>query len=222
MSKEYTRLVSILGQLPFADRIILLDDFEGSLKWHKYQGDGDAIFELDPTLSKHGNQSIFMQTRTTSHVEDDVVGMTKYLHLLPTKILTLLTSFYIPHGDETKFIEFVFNWYDGTLIHTASIGYILATHYWQYYTDGEAYANIPASNVPMNDITWHLLKLAINLNANKYISLQIDHRIYDLSTLSSFSDTNPSGSHLRATISAHASAAAVGSLNIDDLAIYEI
>ena len=222
MGKEYTRLVSILGQLPFADRVILLDDFEGLLQWSAFEPVGDYILELDPSRCKHGSQSIFMQTRTTGQAEDDKVGMTRSLHLLPTKILTLLTGFYVPSGLNTKFIEFIFNWYDGTAIHTASIGYILATHYWQYYTDGEAYANITGSNIPMNDTTWHLLKLAINLDTDKYISLQIDHRIHDLSALSSFSEPDPGGSRLITTITAHAAASGVGSLNINDLAIYEV
>ncbi len=222
MAKEYIRPVTLLGQIPFANRVVLSDDFESLLHWSHDGTGGDYVLELDPSLSKHGNQSLYMKTRTTLHAEDDTVGARRNVHLLPTKVLTLLCNFLIPDGTKTKAMEYTFDWYDGTLIHNAAIIYTLADHQWKYYGSGEAYVNIPDANVPLQDGTFHLLKLDINLGNDTYISLQIDHMIYDLSALSLFSESNEGGSRLVATAIAHASADDPGSLNIDDLAIYEV
>ncbi len=222
MGKEYIRSTSIIGQLPFANRIVLSDDFEDLLKWTQFEGTGDSVFELDPSLAKHGNQSLFMQTRTTSHAEDDIIGAQRIVHLLPTKVLTLLSNFYMPSTTNTKNIEFIFQWSDATLLHTASIIHNTTTHYWQYYNAGETYVNILDSNIALLEAGWHLLKIDVNLGIDRYISLQIDHMIFNLSGFSSFSAGNGSRSQLTVNILAHASVAGPGSLNIDDTSIYEV
>ena len=222
MGIEYTRLVTILGQIPFANRIIISDNFEGLLKWQQYEGTGDSIFELDPTIAKHGNQSLYMKTRTTAHAEDDTIGAEKTLHLLPTKILILLNNFLIPSYANTKILDFAISWFDATSIHTAGIRYLTSTYQWQYYSPGETHVNIPNANVPLLENIWHFLKMDINLGENRYISLQIDHMLFDLSTFLSFSELKDTHSNLSLRIVTHASAVGPGSLYIDDTSMYEL
>ncbi|GAI99933.1 unnamed protein product, partial [marine sediment metagenome] len=80
MSKEYTRSHTIYGNVALAGQIMDHDDFESLLKWVKFEGEGDSIFELDPTLAKHGNQSLYIKTRTTDAAIGDEIGAFRRTH----------------------------------------------------------------------------------------------------------------------------------------------
>ncbi len=222
MGKEYTRQATILGQIPIAGQIITYDNFEGLLHWLKYLGPGDSIFELDPSLARTGNQSLYFKSRTTSAAENDLIGGVRNFYLLPSKRMIITSSFYITNATPIKYIAFLFYWYDGAKIHTARVHYNPNTPSWEYYDSAGDPIVIPALAINFAFHTWHTVSLHANFHADKYISLVVDHISVDLSDLSLQVNTSTSYSTLATHIFLCTAGAAPASLNIDECIIHEL
>ncbi|GAI59865.1 unnamed protein product, partial [marine sediment metagenome] len=156
MSKEYIRTINILGEIPIAGQVVMYDDFEHLLNWTQMAGEGDSIFELDPTLAKQGNQSLFMQTRTTAAAKDDLIAAERHLYILPSKVMSLLMAFRMASITTIKYINFTINFFDGTLSHTPIIRFLPNTPVWQYLEDdGSTYTEIPDMATTLRLGAWH-------------------------------------------------------------------
>lgn len=181
MSREYTRAHSIFGFLPFTGAVIVSDDFEGRLKYNKVDGAGDSVFEIDPSDSLSGDNSLLLKTRTTAAAEDDEISASRFVHLLPDKIVAFETVFTYPVVASLKSIGFRLFFYDGTIQHTALIQYLPNTPIWQYYNSSGSYSNITNSGLTLNVDTWHRVLLKVNFATDKFLSLHVDHLSFDLS-----------------------------------------
>lgn len=183
MGKEYTRQITTVGIIPVADQILILDDFSGLLKWTKGIGAGDDIFEIDPTFAYKGDQSLHMKTRTTGASSNDEISAERSIFMSKSKVLSFSIPFYLPALDTQKYVQFSFQWTDDTNAHSCLLQYYPATPDWRVNTASGVYTPIPGTDVDLYPSTWHLMILKANFAADKYISLQIDHLLFDLSTL---------------------------------------
>ncbi len=223
MSKEYTRSVNVLGQIPIAGQVVFFDDYESILQWTKIDGAGDSIFELDPTLSKHGNQSLYMETRTTDMAEDDAISSMRSLHLLPSKVMSAFTSIYFKSFLYTKTFSFSLQFYDGTTIHYATLLFSPNTPKWEFLNSGGTYTEIPSLALKFRNETWHLLNLKVNFSTGYYLSFQADHQIIDLSGNGLYSDGVITDTALRLLHEITAvGLISPATLNIDDTIVHEL
>ncbi len=181
MSKEYTRFMSILGSVPAHGPLIYFDDFENLLKWSKYSGEGDSIFELDPTVAYSKNQSLHMKTRTTDATTGDSIGARGYFYMSPSKKLEQAIRLKSPDWDKIGSLSFYFNFQDGAHFHYCSLLYRPDLPIWKYRHFDKLDYEIPNSDLTPLALAWHHLSLKANFNTNKYISMAFDNHLFDLS-----------------------------------------
>ncbi|MBA7479416.1 hypothetical protein ES707_14850 [subsurface metagenome] len=222
MSKEYTRLVSIVGEIPFANQIVFHDDFEHTLQWTKGGGVGDSIFELSPNISKHGNQSLHLKTRTTGAAQSDAINAERFMHLRPSKLLNLIYNFYSPNLTKAVQINLYFTFADGTNAHESSIRFNPNAPDWQYMPQGKSFTTIAGSELALNNLAWHQAILRVNFATQKYLTLQVDHLLFDLSALSYHISTSGAGLYLGTKIEIVTVDASPAELYIDDVTLHEI
>lgn len=222
MSQEYTRRISTLGNVPSHGPFIFFDDFESTLKWSKYEGEGDSIFELDPTISYSKNQSLHLKTRTENAAESDIIGAKILLYMSPSKKLNQAIHFKSPDFTKLSHLQFWFTLFDGSHQHYATLQLRPADPKWQYRTDEVFMEDIPDSAFLPLDDAWHRLQLQADLNTNKYISMIFDNHLFDLSGLSYYHTTSDILTHFDITIEIHTAGASPCELHIDDFLLHEL
>ncbi len=183
MSKEYTRIITTLGTIPVAGSILFHDDFESLLRFTKTGTGGDDIFELDPTISFSGAQSLHLKTRTTATAEDDEVLTYIKTHLHPSKLVSQIIRLYSPDFTKIKIIDFDIYFYDGVNLNRATVVFTPATPAWTYLDSAGDFPPITGAGFNILNAGWHTITLKASFATNKYISLTIDHHHFDLSTL---------------------------------------
>ncbi len=223
MSKEYTRLIAVLGNVPSHGPYLYFDDFEHLLKWTKFAGEGDSIFELDPTVAYSQNQCLYIKSRTTNAAEDDVIGAHIYTYLSPSLKLNQSIHFKCPDFTKTKTIIFYFIHYDGTYAHSAAVQFLPNTPKWQYRDINGDFQDIPLSAYSLHYNAWHRLQLEVNHNTHKYVSMTINHLhfdLFDLNYLLNPDDSTPTCFY--SIINFSTIGAAPGELRIDDFLLHEL
>ncbi len=222
MGKEYTRPIIVTGLLPFSDRIIYHDDFEGILKWPDEGSLGDYIYELDPSVSLHGNQSLYLKTRTAGAIAGDNVFAARYDHLRPSKVHNFITNLRSPDWTKMLSCEIYLSYSDGNIGTVAAIKLRPNIPDIQYYTTGQDYASIPDSEYRLYNNSFHQINLKINFATYKYLSLTVDHRFFDLSALTFFSTPALGFGYLKTKIWITTAGAAPAELYIGTTILHEI
>ena len=222
MSKEYTRSMSILGSLPVAGQIVLFDDFESILNWTKTEGEGDSIHELDPSLSKHGNQCLHLKTRTTGADTGDIIGTKRILHLLPSKVMSFSIAFRTPNHVRIDTILFLFKWKDGSQDYNAQIRFKPNVPSWEYYDSAGQYTLFTGLDEKPAIDTWHFINLKVNFATHHYLSLQYDHLLADLSALAVNLGAGATDTSSSAWIQFQTAGANPAELYLDDALIHEL
>ena len=222
MAKEYTRALTTLGIIPIAGQIILHDDFEQLLKFTQLLGEGDSIFELDPSLCKQGSQSLHLKTRTAEAAIGDAIQANTLTHLLPSKILTFIGSFRLPSNTTPAFLQFAFTFDDGSVAYVSAVNFNPNTPDWEYQTTGSALISIPGSDIQLAPLCWHQVILKIDFATKKYISFSVDNLFADLSSIAL--DTTGSASQITFTpaFTIETAGAAPTEVNFDEFIIHEI
>lgn len=194
MGKEYTRSLTTLGSVPFSGQIILAEDFANLHQWSKVGGIGDAIFELDPSVSLTGQHSLHMKTRVSGAANYDEIAATHFSYLLPSKLLRFFTTFRIPDKTKVKSFDLTYQWYDDTDLHSAILQFFPQVPEWLFTDSAATPTLIPGSGVDLAQEAWHQVNLQLNFNSDRYVSLAIDHLLFDLSSnaLRVVTDGNPS------------------------------
>lgn len=222
MSKEYIRPVNVLGQIPFVNQIIYHDDFENLLNWTKGSPGGDDIFELDPTYSQQGSQSLHLKTRTTGSQDTDYIYARLYNYLRPTKLINAITNFYIPSLPYIGYTSIEISFVDGTLIHKAGIKYIASPPKLQYLNSSGTYTDIPDFAVYLDARAPHQLTISINFNLHKYRFLELDHLHYDLSPYSVYNDKSTQAIYLETVLRLVNKTATPVEMYLDSFTIHEL
>lgn len=222
MSKEYTRRISTLGNVPSQGPFIFFDDFEALLKWTKYDGPGDSIYELDPTIAYSGNQSLHIKSRTTNATENDIIGTRIKLFMTPSKKLNQSMIFRSPDFTKIKTIDFYHTLDDTLTLHFPTIRFSPAGPKWQYLDSAGDPQDIPGAIYPLSVNAWHRLHLLADLNTNKFISMSIDSRHYDLSNISIEAYSPGVNMYLDITAFIVTAGAAPAEIYIDDFLVHEL
>lgn len=222
MGKEYTRSFTTVGLVPLLGSVILHDNFENLTRFIKTGTGGDDIFELDPSISYNGSQSLNMKTRVTGASTSDYISTKILTHLLPSKRLTFSIRFLSPDFTKIQQFYFYFLFYDGVNINSAEIIFFPNTPIFQYRGDDNALHNIPNSGFNLIDDAWHALTLEIDFLNSKYISFSVDHLFFNLSDLSLHTGTDATLMHLSTEIYLNTVGNAPAQVRLDELSFTEI
>ncbi len=222
MGREYTRQITTVGIIPVADQILVLDDFSGLLKWTKDGGTGDAIFELDPTFAYKGNQSLHLKTRTVDAAEYDYISAERSIFMSKSKVLSFSVPFYLPSLTTQDYIKFSFQWTDDTNAHSCIVKYYPGTPDWRVNTASGVDTPIANTDVDLYPSTWHLMILKANFAADKYISLQLDHLLFDLSTLPIYAFASVTDIRLQVSLMMITNGAAPTEIYFGEVLVHEL
>ncbi|MBA7609566.1 hypothetical protein ES703_16757 [subsurface metagenome] len=222
MSKEYTRRIAILGNVPSHGPFVYFDNFEQLLKWTQYEGIGDAIFELDPTTAYSGNQSLYLKTRTTGATTNDKIGAEILLYMTPSRKLNQAIHFRSPDFTKIKRILFWFTLFDGSNQHYATVQFLPNDPLWQYRDFETAMQDIPDSAYNLLVNAWHRLQLQADLNTHNYISMIVDNHHHNLSTLGYYFGAEDTLTHFKIRIELHTIGSDPCELYIDDFLLHEL
>jgi hypothetical protein len=223
MSKEYTRNVYLLGHIPIAGPIVYHDIFDTPLQWTEVGTGGDTIFELDPSISLIGSQSLHMKTRTASAAKDDFILAEKKLFILPSKILSMMGHFYLPSLTTFSMLLFKFEWHFALKVYEVRVAYRPAIHdAWSFYNSAQEYENITGSTAQLIAAGWHRFILKANLISGYYSSLQIDHETFDLSEQAISYPISSEKDHLLIHMMLETVDAAPAEVYLDAITIFEL
>lgn len=184
MAEEYTRRLSILGNIPQAGPIMFFDDFAGPLSWSKVDGAGDAIFELDPTVFHRGSQSLYLETRTAGKADDDAISATHFIPMTTSRKLSISALIRaLPDGATLKHLALGFH---RTIPNDKYIGNIRRngdTGIFQYLNSADAWQDIPGSDIDFSQYHFHRLTLELDFLNNKYISFTFNDHFFSLANI---------------------------------------
>ena len=110
---------------------------------------------------------------------------------------------------------------DGVTAHTAIIIYTPNTPKCEYYNNTPAYVAIPNLALKFDEACWHLLIMKVNYATGKYLSVQIDHILADLSAYSYRQAATANPSRLEATVAISTIGASPCDINLDEILIHE-
>ncbi|MBA7569126.1 hypothetical protein ES708_10864 [subsurface metagenome] len=221
MGREYTRNISVIGAGETPLGLLFADDFEHLLKCKKLQGEGDAIFELDPSIALRGNQSLRMMTRTTDAAEGDYIAALYNLFMIPSRRIAAIFHFRLPSLTTPEYVQFQIKDYDGVNYHSASIFFYPNTPVWTYLNIGGTETAIPDSATKLYADTWHRLTLYLDLANDLYISAYINSFLLSISNLSINVDTSEYGPFTQLTIKTETAGANPVDINIDHISLLE-
>lgn len=196
MGKEYTRVFTIAGHPALSPGIICLDDMDQLLKWAQYSGPGDSIFELDPSVSYTGNNSLHLKSRTTTATDGDQIGADRHLHYPSSQKVTYNFLFRPNNPSFTEFISFDCSFFDGVDKHWADIRFYPNVPNWQYLNSGGTYTIIPNSAFKIHTDAWGLFSMTIDFTTKEYVNAIINSHPLLSRRTPIFSDTNGSIEHL--------------------------
>jgi hypothetical protein len=182
MSKEYTRALTIFGNIPTGGQIIFYDNFEDLLKWTKSGTGADYVVELDPSVAFHGKQSLFLSTRLTDPAENDEVSALFLSHMLPSQTLTMTVIFRIPDPENHKYVTFVLYAHNGIRLYHANIRYSVMDPIWSYKNSEGSFTPLDPMPLGIYTNSWHRITLRININTLLYTDFSLDHQHFDLSS----------------------------------------
>lgn len=195
MGREYTRDLSILGNIPKAGPIILQDDFEEHLKWTKGGGagaGGDAIFELCDTVAYYGNNSLLMQTRTTGTTDGDIIHAERYVPLLPSLKLNMFGLVRMDSSDPvSKYWAFSFLVANGSTHREGKVRYDFANTKWQYLDAPASWVDIPGGAIGFQTYAFNRMALSLDFLNENYISFTWNQHIFSLANIPLSPDSNP-------------------------------
>lgn len=174
MGKEYTRLLTIVPAAGPTPGSVFFEDFSNILRFTKVSTGGDEIFELDPTISMLGPQSLHMKTRTTGSAANDIISALILHHLTPTNFVTFTSIFQLPDVTRIKILRFTLKLIDGVNLIEGIITFTPATPKWEYDNVGGVPTLIANSGFSIRASCWHRFTLTVNFDTNLYISCYID------------------------------------------------
>ncbi|MBA7581720.1 hypothetical protein ES708_23631 [subsurface metagenome] len=189
MGKEYFRHTITRGLIPVGEDLLFFDGFENLNNWTKSGSGGDEIFELDPHFAFSGKQSLYLKTRTTNAAENDFLYCDRPTFLPPTMIAKASFIWYGPTLATAKNISFSIAFYDGGVLHEATVFHYPASNKWFYYTTGPSEVEIPGSELDLSVNAWHRLQLAVDFFNSNYLYIRSDHKEHILTGIPTYKST---------------------------------
>lgn len=180
MGKEYTRSLSIIGNVPSLGSVIYFDDFETGFDWYT-EGIGTEIAEKSNEAPYQGAYSMKLGTQASTPLEADWVKASRYIPVPSSKLMVIefliFSNTSKPFGD----LELYFQSDDLSNIKKSAFFWDFDTKLWHYRNSAGSYTSIPGSSFKPTGKSWSRVRAVIDLYSNKYVSLQINNIVLDLS-----------------------------------------
>jgi len=207
------RLGSIVNYDRLGD-VIFLDDFEASiLKWDSFGFGTGASVALSTESAKNGAQALKI---TTGDAAGNLSWTWKYLPLpVPGKIGAEI-SFAL--GSDIQYIELQLQVYTGATQHRAAVRYRPQDDTLQYYSQSQSLETF-ATEVDLyeNDLTYHTLKLVVDLENAEYVRCRLNEATYDLTDVGYYTADSTDTPHFELLILVRNNSAGNHYVYVDDV-----
>ena len=186
MGKEYTRNISINSFIPDLGNLLFLADLTQNNPLSKYGTLGDFTFSRHLSTNFNGPPTLKMKTRITSAAENDNIGCEKKIFSKTFNKLKFTTIFLLNDKSKVKKILWETQFCDGSNLYIPQIEMLLATPIFKYLDLEGNSINIPDSAINVSSKYWSFTELIINPTNHSYISFQFNGKLFDLSNIPFF------------------------------------
>ena len=189
MGREYIRQAEILGQFPWAERLIYYDDCEGTFMWSPGGTGGDDVHDFTTTNVLEGTESCEMKTRATGAAAADYLTLTRRLSPKGGDQVEMALAFYLMDDTAMEYIDFTLkSWgsygaIDRTLRFDLNVG--ADGHDLKVQTAAAEYTDTGVDFVLTADY-WHWLRWQMDLSENLYGSLWVAGQEVDLTAQAAY------------------------------------
>jgi len=184
MGKPYIRQVEVIGLVEKLGTVILFDDLEDLFKWRGAGTGTDWVVEKSTTIAYDGNASLHLQTKATTPTAGDAVTADRFTFVPYGRKISLECLFRFETLTNEDVVSFELYWYDGTALHLAALQYLPPEMKWQYFASDGTWKDIPGGDQNLGQAKFHRVKMIVDFEHNKYVSLQCDDKVMDISDLS--------------------------------------
>ncbi len=220
MGKEYTRSFGTIGQVSPYGPIILFDDLEPTLfKWLKFSGPAGSAISRDVAEAKDGLASLKFDTGAAPAI-NDTTTIGRRLYARPSGIYTLEAEFRITTGNRLNEITFRIGDLRTGGSREAAVSYDDAANDVKLQDTSGTLVVFPNNAMNLAALNYHRIQFSININTGKYLNLQIDSKVFDVSAVS-YQQFAGSADGLTLSIVFKSSAAAQEIVNIDNIMLRE-
>lgn len=183
MSQEYTRQLSIIGNIPHLGPILYFNDFSGNLILSS-TGTGSETMKRDISTFLSPPASLSLGTQPSTPLTDDQAAVSAKIRILPTKQIFFHTIWIHDNGNNSGLWEFHIQLDDNTNLHQAAVRFILASNKWVYLNVNNTWTDIPSGAQAISSSTWRHLSLGVDFNLNRYLFLESANLKLDMSNIS--------------------------------------
>jgi hypothetical protein len=220
VSREYTRILGVHGNVPHGGDIILQDDMEDLLKWTLgATGPDDAALAKAQSYVMSKDYSLNLKTRTTNAAEGDSAVASRLVNLCQGRWLTYEVNFAFESAAAPGEVRFNMLRYDGTYQDYARIVYDHTNSKLRYYTTGGNTIDITDGSMALHTATNHWIRFSADFRSKKYGALWISGLKFDLSALAISSTAAGGANRLVVGIEIITASAAMDQIWFDDLTI---
>lgn len=221
MGKEYTRELIVIGKQDIGGPLVLAEDMESLFNWTASGVGAGYSVAYDNTLSFRGAQSLKCQTTASTPASYHQAQGRLDLQIGQSKRLFLDARFRFHSSTHTGAGYFILNLEDPTLNVSSGIKYYPPSDAWYYLDEANSYTAIPGGGQALKELTWHRMRLLVDFHAKKYVSLQVNSKLIDLSALQCYSVANPLDVRFSITLGVKNEGATQTYAHFDDLLVTE-
>jgi len=227
MPREYERRIYVTGFTTIGGPVVLADDFEGAFNWtiSGYPTGTDFEGGYATDLSFSGNACMVLKTRATNPSEGDWVSAQRYINIGATRKILLDCRFrfdlFVSLYEGIYFTIFYIAPNENEL-YEARLKYSPSDGKWYYYSQIGTFTEI-SNSVQLRHDAWHRVRASFDLKNYKYMQLQVDSVVYDLSDYSiPYSTTTWAGEYATVGFMVINSASSQVKAYFDDVLVLEM
>lgn len=197
MGQEYSRNVNVNSTVPsFADPI-LFDDLENLLVWIKNNAqNASAAVTQETTVAYSGAKSLKLDTGATNPASGDYVDAGRSAVVGTTRYVEFSSFFYLNPASSALKVQFYVVINSNGLYLPYAIQFNKATGILSYGSDFATFTQVPDSSTISLGLGWSFIKLVMDKVTGKYVTVQLNDKIFDLSGVTNLNNSTSTTSYI--------------------------
>lgn len=220
MGQEYSKNVNILSNVPANSEPWLFDDAEGLLIWSKVDSvNATAAVTQDTAVAYEGLKSIKLATGATAPQANDYVTAERNAALGSSRYVEFIAFFRPGQSASTEKITFNINLATGGQSYNYGIQIDRTSDRVKYRASELVYTNVQNVAVAVPGLTFNYLRIVIDKDNFKYVSVQINDRYFSLANILGYNDGTSDAGRVTLDITDLTTAATAKVLNLDNVMV---
>jgi hypothetical protein len=168
MAEDYIQRVQLISSAATQEKVLLLDDFEGLLKWSKTATDANATITKDGSIALNGSYSLKLFCGDDSPAANDYTQARRFFPNRRNRTLDAQCCVYLPDVSAVKYFDFVVTAFKNTKLFTAGVQIDIANNCFNYYDFEENWTDLEVATHFLEDDRWYHLRFKIDLETGLY------------------------------------------------------